>query len=110
MQMASLRDFIARHRRLFVLTGAGCSTESGIPDYRDANGDWKRSQPVNFQSFMGSEAVRQRYWARSLIGWQRFRRAAPNAAHGLWRDSSSGGGCCSWSRRMWTGCIRRQAA
>ena len=82
MQMASLRDFIARHRRLFVLTGAGCSTESGIPDYRDANGDWKRSQPVNFQSFMGSEAVRQRYWARSLIGWQRFRRAAPNAAHG----------------------------
>ena len=81
MQIASLRDFIARHRRLFVLTGAGCSTDSGIPDYRDGNGDWKRSPPVNFQSFMGSEAVRRRYWARSLIGWQRFRRAGPNAAH-----------------------------
>jgi NAD-dependent SIR2 family protein deacetylase len=81
MQIASLRDFIARHRRLFVLTGAGCSTDSGIPDYRDGNGDWKRSPPVNFQSFMGSEAVRRRYWARSLVGWQLFRRAGPNGAH-----------------------------
>lgn len=81
MKTPSLRDFIAQHRRLFVLTGAGCSTDSGIPDYRDASGSWKRSPPVNFQAFMGSVAVRQRYWARSLIGWQRFRRAAPNAAH-----------------------------
>jgi NAD-dependent SIR2 family protein deacetylase len=81
MQTASLRDFIARYRRLFVLTGAGCSTDSGIPDYRDADGGWKRSPPVNFQSFMGSEAVRRRYWARSLVGWQRFRRAEPNGAH-----------------------------
>ncbi len=81
MQPASLSDFIARYRRLFVLTGAGCSTDSGIPDYRDGNGDWKRSQPVNFQAFMGSDAVRRRYWARSLVGWQRFRRAAPNGAH-----------------------------
>lgn len=81
MQTASLRDFLTRHRRLFVLTGAGCSTDSGIPDYRDANGGWKRSPPVNLQSFMGSEAMRRRYWARSLVGWQRFRRAQPNAAH-----------------------------
>jgi NAD-dependent SIR2 family protein deacetylase len=81
MQTAALCDFIARHRRLFVLTGAGCSTDSGIPDYRDGNGDWKRSPPVSFQSFMGSEAVRRRYWARSLVGWQRFRRAVPNGAH-----------------------------
>jgi NAD-dependent SIR2 family protein deacetylase len=81
MQIASLRDFIARHRRLFVLTGAGCSTESGIPDYRDADGGWKRSPPVNFQSFMSSEAVRRRYWARSFVGWQRFHRAEPNGAH-----------------------------
>jgi NAD-dependent SIR2 family protein deacetylase len=81
MKTPSLRDFIAQHRRLFVLTGAGCSTDSGIPDYRDASGSWKRSPPVNFQAFMGSVAVRQRYWARSLVGWQRFRRAGPNAAH-----------------------------
>lgn len=79
--MSSLHDFIARHRRLFVLTGAGCSTDSGIPDYRDTSGNWKRPPPVSFQAFMGSHAVRQRYWARSLVGWQRFRRAGPNAAH-----------------------------
>lgn len=81
MQLHSLRDFISRHRRLFVLTGAGCSTDSGIPDYRDANGGWKRSPPVNLQAFMGSEPARQRYWARSFVGWQRFRLAAPNGAH-----------------------------
>lgn len=81
LHTAPLAEFIARHRRLFVLTGAGCSTDSGIPDYRDANGGWKRSPPVGFQVFMGSAAVRQRYWARSVVGWQRFRRAQPNAAH-----------------------------
>lgn len=81
MQMPSLCDFIARHRSLFVLTGAGCSTDSGIPDYRDSNGEWKRTPPVSFQAFMGSAATRQRYWARSLVGWRRFRRARPNAAH-----------------------------
>jgi len=74
-------DFIGRHRRLFVLTGAGCSTNSGIPDYRDAHGNWKRPQPVNFQAFIGDEATRQRYWARSLIGWRRFGQARPNATH-----------------------------
>jgi len=81
MQIPALRDFITRHRRLFVLTGAGCSTDSGIPDYRDGDGSWKRSPPVSFPAFMGSAAIRQRYWARSLVGWRHFRRAAPNAAH-----------------------------
>src|SRR6185312_9233989 len=79
--MPALFDFIARHRRLFVLTGAGCSTDSGIPDYRDADGKWKRSPPVSFQAFMGSAAVRRRYWARSFVGWRHLRRAGPNAAH-----------------------------
>jgi NAD-dependent SIR2 family protein deacetylase len=76
-----LRQFIKRHRRLFVLTGAGCSTESGIPDYRDADGGWKRSAPVMFQAFMGEPATRRRYWARSLAGWRRLRGARPNDAH-----------------------------
>lgn len=78
---SSLRDFVDRHQRLFVLTGAGCSTNSGIPDYRDAAGNWKRQQPVTYQAFMGEEATRRRYWARSLIGWRRFGRARPNSAH-----------------------------
>jgi NAD-dependent SIR2 family protein deacetylase len=80
--LASLRDFICRSRRLFVLTGAGCSTDSGIPDYRDASGGWKRPPPVSLQAFMGRADVRQRYWARSFVGWPRFHRAQPNGAHG----------------------------
>ncbi|MHA6203400.1 NAD-dependent protein deacetylase [Dyella soli] len=78
---ARLREFIEAHPRLFILTGAGCSTDSGIPDYRDANGGWKRPQPVTYQAFMGEQATRQRYWARSLVGWRRFGRARPNATH-----------------------------
>jgi len=81
IETSSLQDFVDRHRRLFVLTGAGCSTGSGIPDYRDADGQWKRPQPVTFQAFMGDEKTRRRYWARSLIGWRRIRRAQPNDAH-----------------------------
>jgi NAD-dependent SIR2 family protein deacetylase len=79
--MRTLGDFIHRHERLFVLTGAGCSTESGIPDYRDAAGGWKRRPPVMLQAFMGDAHTRRRYWARSLIGWRRFRHARPNSAH-----------------------------
>lgn len=78
---AALQRFVAQHRRLFVLTGAGCSTDSGIPDYRDADGGWKRTQPVTYQAFMGDELTRKRYWARSLVGWRRFGRALPNATH-----------------------------
>jgi len=76
-----LQNFVDRHKSLFVLTGAGCSTSSGIPDYRDADGKWKRMPPVTYQAFMGDEATRRRYWARSLVGWRRFRRARPNDAH-----------------------------
>ncbi len=76
-----LNAFLAKHHRLFVLTGAGCSTESGIPDYRDVDGNWKHAPPVTFAAFMGSEAIRKRYWARSLIGWPRVHAARPNAAH-----------------------------
>jgi NAD-dependent SIR2 family protein deacetylase len=76
-----LEDFIDNHRRLFILTGAGCSTNSGIPDYRDADGNWKRQPPVTYQAFMGQLETRQRYWARSLIGWRRFGRARPNDTH-----------------------------
>lgn len=78
---AALQAFIERHARIFVLTGAGCSTGSGIPDYRDADGQWKRAQPVTYQAFMGELATRQRYWARSLVGWPRFLAAQPNGVH-----------------------------
>jgi len=77
----ALIEFIDRHPRLFVLTGAGCSTDSGIPDYRDADGEWKRGRPVMLQDFLANEHARKRYWARSLVGWTRMRGARPNDAH-----------------------------
>lgn len=78
---SALREFIERHPRLLVLTGAGCSTGSGIPDYRDREGQWKRAEPLRYQAFVGDARLRQRYWARSLIGWPRLAAARPNAAH-----------------------------
>ena len=81
MPAGALREFIDRHPRLFVLTGAGCSTASGIPDYRDGNGDWKRARPVMLQPFLTDQYTRKRYWARSLVGWQRMHAARPNDAH-----------------------------
>ena len=77
----SIEAFIDRHARLFVLTGAGCSVNSGIPDYRDADGAWKRAPPITLQAFLGAEPARRRYWARSLIGWRRIGRAGPSDAH-----------------------------
>jgi NAD-dependent SIR2 family protein deacetylase len=76
-----LQAFVEQHPRLFVLTGAGCSTESGIPDYRDGDGAWKRPKPIEFQPFMRDPVMRARYWARSLIGWRSFGKAEPNQAH-----------------------------
>jgi NAD-dependent SIR2 family protein deacetylase len=64
-----------------VLTGAGVSTDSGIPAYRDEEGRWKQSPPMQFRDFTGSQLARQRYWARSMVGWQRMAQASPNAAH-----------------------------
>lgn len=78
---AALADFVQHYPRLLVLTGAGCSTGSGIPDYRAADGSWKRQPPVQYGDFVGSERVRRRYWARSLLGWPRLRDAEPNGAH-----------------------------
>jgi len=77
----ALARFLERHGRLFVLTGAGCSTDSGIPDYRDPAGEWKHARPVQFADFMARHSVRQRYWARSMVGWPRMAAARPNAAH-----------------------------
>ena len=70
---------LLRGRRAVVLAGAGCSTESGIPDYRGP--DAKPRAPIQYQEFVRSEAARVRYWARSAVGWPRFSAAQPNAGH-----------------------------
>ena len=64
-----------------ILSGAGLSTESGIPDYRGATGLARRAEPMTYQAFTGAAAARQRYWARSHLGWRHIARAAPNRGH-----------------------------
>jgi NAD-dependent SIR2 family protein deacetylase len=64
-----------------VLSGAGLSTESGIPDYRGATGSLRRHTPMTYDQFVGSAEGRQRYWARSHLGWRMITRAQPNAGH-----------------------------
>ncbi|CAD6270356.1 unnamed protein product [Miscanthus lutarioriparius] len=77
-----LYQFIDKSKRLMVVTGAGMSTESGIPDYRSPNGAYSAGfKPLTHQEFVRSIQARRRYWARSYAGWRRFRRAQPNAAH-----------------------------
>ncbi len=79
---AALAAWLARYRRVFVLTGAGISTNSGIPDYRGADGGWKGRSPMTYQDFVGDPAKRARYWARSFVGWPSVAGALPNQAHG----------------------------
>ena len=80
-QLARLADFIERHPGLLVLTGAGMSTASGIPDYRDKDGVRRGKAPVQGPEFRKLDSVRRRYWARSMVGYPTLAQAEPNAGH-----------------------------
>ena len=75
-----LLDVVAAGNVL-ALSGAGLSTESGIPDYRGPTGLARRATPMTYQTFTGSAAARRRYWARSHLGWQHIAHAVPNLGH-----------------------------
>lgn len=76
-----LADFISDNPRLLIISGAGCSQSSGIPTYRDKNGQWLRSEPIQHKDYLNDAFARQRYWARSYYGWQQIALAQPNEAH-----------------------------
>jgi NAD-dependent SIR2 family protein deacetylase len=78
---ARIAEFLDRHPHALVLTGAGLSTASGIPDYRDRDGTRRGKPSIHGPDFRKSEFVQRRYWARSMIGWPVLSRARPNAGH-----------------------------
>jgi NAD-dependent SIR2 family protein deacetylase len=77
----TLRDFLENRSHILVLSGAGISTASGIPDYRDQAGVLRGKSPVQGPDFRRTPAVQKRYWARSMVGWPLLAQAQPNAAH-----------------------------
>jgi NAD-dependent deacetylase len=78
---ADLTRLIADARRMVVFTGAGISTESGVPDFRSPGGVWSRMKPIYFQEFVGDETKRREAWTRAFTGTARWVGAAPNAGH-----------------------------
>ncbi len=88
-EVAPLLQLLAG-RRFVALTGAGCSTESGIPDYRGGGRPGPRN-PIQHDAFMRRPEVRQRYWARATLGWERFQGAQPNAGHAALARLEAGG-------------------
>ncbi|WP_461481027.1 NAD-dependent protein deacetylase [Porticoccus sp.] len=79
--LTDLEAFSRRHPRLLVLTGAGISAASGVPTYRDRNGQWQRKPPVQHADFLADHATRQRFWARNMVGWRFMRDARPSPSH-----------------------------
>jgi NAD+-dependent protein deacetylase sirtuin 4 len=91
--MTGLERLVAllRGRHVVVLAGAGCSTESGIPDYRGSETRLRARSPIQYREFVGRAEARQRYWARSVVGWPRLTAARPNPTHQALARLEAGG-------------------
>ena len=91
MNLSTLDDLASQLRghRIAVLTGAGISTESGIPDYRGPETRRRARQPIHFQEFVASLRRGARYWARSMVGWPLLARRGPTPGTSRWRRSSA---------------------
>ena len=81
MTLSDFSEKIRESEEIVVFTGAGISTESGIPDFRSPGGVWTRYRPVTFQEYMSSEASRIEAWKRRLDGWEQYKNAKPNIGH-----------------------------
>jgi NAD-dependent SIR2 family protein deacetylase len=81
MKATTLEHFFENHSHIVVLTGAGISAASGIPTYRDHEGQWQYSTPIEHQAFLDQSCQRRRYWTRSALGWPHVDKATPNQAH-----------------------------
>ena len=81
MTLSDFAEKIRESEEIVVFTGAGISTESGIPDFRSPGGVWTRYRPVTFQEYMSSEASRIEAWKRRLDGWEQYKNAKPNIGH-----------------------------
>ena len=79
--ISCLKRFVEKKEKATVLSGAGISVGSGIPSYRNAQGEWKAGKPIAHQDFVKNESARQRYWLRSYAGWRRMSEAKPSKAH-----------------------------
>lgn len=91
-ELRRFASFLRERPNRIVLTGAGCSTESGIPDYRGPDGAWRHRKPIQFSEFVRDEANRRYYWARAFQGWEHFSLARPNGAHRALARLERGGG------------------
>ena len=109
VSVESLKQELLAHGPWAALTGAGVSAASGIPTYRDHDGRWLGSAPIQHQEFIEDEEKRRRYWSRSVLGWPRVGRAIPNQTHSALTRLQQINLLHGVITQTWTDCIRPPA-